>query len=143
MFMSDISIIVRKMRTFAERSLAEYALGFPEQLVLMYLTAHGASNQESIASSLDIDKGAITKTIAKLEAKGYVSRELNPQNRREKIVALTKEAEPVVDALKSSFANLQEVIFRGLSASDVLQMSSSLERVARNLSEESAAEREN
>lgn len=142
MFMSDISIIVRKMRTFAERSLAEYELGFPEQLVLMYLTAHGTSNQESIATSLDIDKGAITKTIAKLEAKGYVARELNPQNRREKIVVLTEEAAPVVEALKRSFANLQEVLFKGLTANDVLQMSNSLERVAKNLAEESAAIKE-
>lgn len=143
MFMSDISIIVRKMRTFAERSLAEYELGFPEQLVLMYLTAHGTSNQESIAASLDIDKGAITKTIFKLEVKGYVARELNPLNRREKIVALTGEASPVVEALKSSFANLQEVLFRGLTVSEVLQMSNSLERVAKNLAEESTAIKEN
>lgn len=142
MFLSDISIVVRKMRTFAEKSLSEYDLGFPEQLVLMHLTAHGTSNQESIAASLDIDKGAITKTIAKLEAKGYVVRELNPNNRREKIVALTNNAQPAINALKQSFDNLQETIFKGLSAEEIAQMSSGLARIAANLSEEIATQKE-
>lgn len=142
MFLSDISIVVRKMRTFAEKSLSRYDLGFPEQLVLMHLTAHGTSNQESIAASLDIDKGAITKTIAKLEAKGYVVRELNPNNRREKIVALTNNAQPAIDALKQSFDNLQETIFKGLSAEEIAQMSSGLARIAANLSEEIATQKE-
>lgn len=142
MFLSDISIVVRKMRTFAEKSLSEYDLGFPEQLVLMHLTAHGTSNQESIAASLDIDKGAITKTIAKLEAKGYVVRELNPNNRREKIVALTNNAQPAINALKQSFDSLQETIFKGLSAEEIAQMSSGLARIAANLSEEIATQKE-
>lgn len=142
MFLSDISIVVRKMRTFAEKSLSEYDLGFPEQLVLMHLTAHGTSNQESIAASLDIDKGAITKTIAKLEAKGYVVRELNPNNRREKIVALTNNAQPAINALKQSFDSLQETIFKGLSAEEIAQMSSGLARTAANLSEEIATQKE-
>lgn len=142
MFLSDISIVVRKMRTFAEKSLSEYDLGFPEQLVLMHLTAHGTSNQESIAASLDIDKGAITKTIAKLEAKDYVVRELNPNNRREKIVALTNNAQPAINALKQSFDSLQETIFKGLSAEEIAQMSSGLARTAANLSEEIATQKE-
>lgn len=142
MFLSDISIVVRKMRTFAEKSLSEYDLGFPEQLVLMHLTAHGTSNQESIAASLDIDKGAITKTIAKLEAKGYVVRELNPNNRREKIVALTNNAQPAINALKQSFDSLQETIFKGLSAEEIAQTSSGLARIAANLSEEIATQKE-
>ena len=50
MYMSDISIIVRKMRTFAERNMAHRGIGFPEQLVLMSLLANGESNQESIAA---------------------------------------------------------------------------------------------
>lgn len=142
MFLSDLSIVVRKMRIFSEKSLAGYGLGFPEQLVLMHLTAHGDSNQESIAASLDIDKGAITKTISKLEAKGYVVRELNPGNRREKIVALTGEAQLAIDALKQSFDSLQEVVFKGLSAEEVAQTSDCLKRIAANLSEETATRKE-
>ena len=58
MFMSDISIIVRYMRTQSERALSDSGIGFPEQLVLMTLLANGALNQEAIASRLDLDKGA-------------------------------------------------------------------------------------
>ena len=70
--MNDISIIVRHMRVFAERCMADEGLGFPEQLVIMCLAARKTSNQEQVASYLDIDKGAVAKTVAKLEAKGLV-----------------------------------------------------------------------
>ena len=89
MFMNDISIIVRHMRVFAERRMAEEGLGFPEQLVIMCLAASGTSNQERIASFLDIDKGAVAKTVAKLEAKGLVDGRTNEDNRREKILSLS------------------------------------------------------
>ena len=82
MFMSDISIIVRRMRTQAEHAMGGLEVGFPEQLVLMFLHSHGPSNQEAIVSALGVDKGAIAKTIAKLEAKDLVTRQVNPRNKR-------------------------------------------------------------
>lgn len=102
--MSDISIIVRKMRTFAERNMAHRGIGFPEQLVLMSLLANGESNQESIAAEHGIDRGAITKTLAKLEAKGLVTRKVNSKNKREKIVAqhLRRQASSTRCARRSS-----------------------------------------
>ena len=77
--MNDLSIIVRHMRVFAERCMADEGLGFPEQLVIMCLAARKTSNQEQVASYLDIDKGAVAKTVAKLEAKGLVDAQPNEE----------------------------------------------------------------
>ena len=135
MFMSDVSIIVRRMRTFAERAFASSGLGFPEQLVIMHLAAYGSSNQETIATSLDIDRGAITKTVGKLEAKGLVVREVNSANRREKIITLTEQAAPVIEQMKVVYKDLQGVLFKGLSEDDVDVLTANLSKVASNLSE--------
>ena len=108
--MSDISIIVRKMRTFAERNMAHRGIGFPEQLVLMSLLANGESNQESIAAEHGIDRGAIAKTLAKLEAKGLVARKVNSKNKREKIVCATPEATSVFNEMRASFVELDNTV---------------------------------
>lgn len=136
MFMSDVSIIVRKMRTYAERAFSPIGLGFPEQLVLMHLTAYGTSNQESIAAALDIDRGAIAKTVGKLEAKGLVAREVNSANRREKIISLTEQAAPVIDQMQVVFNELQEVLFKGLGKSEIEVLEDNLAKVASNLAGE-------
>ena len=85
MYMRDISVIERKLRTYAEHAGKDARLGFPEQVVVMYLASHGASKQEAIAQYLGIDKGSIAKTIAKLEAKGLLVRTVNPESKREKL----------------------------------------------------------
>lgn len=135
MFMSDISIIVRKMRTHAERSQAEAGVGFPEQLVLMYLKAHGASNQETIAAQLDIDKGAVTKTVAKLENKGLVTRQVNPKNKREKLVELEPSALPILESMMAGYKDFEAKMFAGLTEEQVSDLMTSLAQVARNISE--------
>lgn len=133
MFMSDISIIVRKMRLIAEANLDKYGIGFPEQLVIMYLSAHGASNQAAIADALEIDKGSIAKTVGKLETKGLVKRTENPLNRREKYVELTSAADEIQEAMRAAHENLDEVLFTGLSDEQIETTCRSLSTIADNL----------
>ena len=135
MFMSDVSIIVRKMRVAAERGQSSSGVGFPEQLVLMYLKAHGSSNQENIAAYLDIDKGAIAKTIAKLEKKGLVAREVNPNNRRENKVVLQPDAEDVLVGMRDSYRDFEARMFAGLSIDERGQLERLVALVARNVSD--------
>ena len=133
--MSDISIIVRKMRTFAERNMAHRGIGFPEQLVLMSLLANGESNQESIAAEHGIDRGAIAKTLAKLEAKGLVERKVNSKNKREKIVCATPEVASVFNEMRASFIDLDYMLFRGFTPEEKASACELIGRMAANLQE--------
>ena len=131
--MSDVSIIVRKMRLIAEASLDRYGIGFPEQLVIMYLSAHGESNQTAIAETLEIDKGSIAKTVSKLETKGLVNRTENPQNRREKNVVLTSAADEILGAMHTAHKQLDDVLFAGLTDEQAEITCKSLSIIADNL----------
>ena len=136
MFMSDISIIVRRMRTQAEHAMGGLEVGFPEQLVLMLLHGHGPSNQEAIVSALGVDKGAIAKTIAKLEAKDLITRQVNPRNKREKIVSLAPKAHQITQAMEDARASLNATLFAGFTPEEISQTCALLERMAQNVSED-------
>lgn len=133
MFMSDVSIIVRKMRLIAEANLSKYGIGFPEQLVIMFLNANGPSNQATIADQLEIDKGSIAKTISKLESKGLVNRTENPLNRREKHVELTPAADEILNAMHSTHEALDVLMFDGLDDKEIEATCSALSTIAGNL----------
>ena len=135
MLMSDISIIMRKMRVCADRHMSKHGIGFPEQQVLMLLKAHGPSNQEALANDLQIDKGSITRTVAKLESKGLVVREVNPQNKREKLVSLQPAAEDILHEMWSLYQRLETLMYNGLSQKEISQTTKCLEHMAANLSE--------
>lgn len=133
MLMADASVIVRKMRVYADRCMNGGTIGFPERLILMFLKAHGPSNQESISEELQVDKGSIARTISKLEEKGLVSREVNPNNKREKLVSLLPRAEDELDQMQDSYQQLEKTMFEGLTEKDIEKTSECLSRIAANL----------
>ncbi|MGN0072208.1 MAG: MarR family winged helix-turn-helix transcriptional regulator [Coriobacteriales bacterium] len=136
MFMRDLSVIERRMRLYAEHALADLGVGFPGQVVLMQLGARGSCRQEDLASHFSIDKGSIAKTVGKLEAKGLVSRVLNPADKREKLVELTAQGREVLDAMGSTYVELEQLMFAGLSQQELETTFAALERIAANLTEE-------
>lgn len=130
--MNDLSIIVRQMRVYAERALKELGVGFPEQVVIMYLMSHGSSNQRQIADYLGIDQGAITKTIGKLEAKELVVRTVNPSNRREKILVLAPAAAAMRDELNATYLEWSSAVFAGISDEQRTQFEQAIAKMAKN-----------
>lgn len=132
MFMSDLSIINRRMRVYAERSLADTGLGFPEQLVIMYLAGQEASNQEQIARFLEIDKGAVAKTVAKLESKGLVESAVNERNRREKTLRLSPAAQPVIVRMRQVLGEWETRVYDGVLPGDRRIVEESVARMAQN-----------
>lgn len=132
MFMNDISIIERQTRVFTERHMAHANVGFPEQRILMYLTGNAPSNQERIARSFGIDKGSITKSVAKLEEKGLIVRTINPENKREKTIELSKRGESILDDMKAVYREWDEKMYRGITEEDKQALHRVLGKMARN-----------
>ena len=97
----------------------------------------GDFTQERIARYLDIDKGAVAKTVGKLEQKGFVERTVNPQNKREKLVVATDKAAHVFDKMEREYAIISTRMFAGLSKDEIQQLEASLGTIAENLSSES------
>ena len=136
MFMRDLSVIERRMRLYAEHALAGLGVGFPEQVVIMQRGARGTCRQEDLAAHFSIDKGSIAKTVGKLEAKGLVSRVLNPADKREKLVELTSAGNELLASMGSTYVELEKLMFAGLTQQELETTFAALERIAANLSED-------
>lgn len=133
MVMNDLSIIVRQMRVFSERKLHFLDIGFPEQIVLMFLTSHENVNQDQIAKHYAIDKGAIAKTIGKLEEKGYITRSENPDDKREKRILLTEQANKSIQCMHEVLDDWYSVIYSQISDEDIRRFEDTIGKIAANL----------
>ncbi len=119
MIMNHFSIIVRYSRIFCERKGAGYGVGFPEQVILMYLSEHGPVNQDTIARFYMIDKGAIAKTANRLEEKGFVERHENPDDKREKILSISEKGQGIIAGMRANLEEWNHVIFEGISPQEL------------------------
>ena len=81
---------------YVNRNLEEFGIN-TTQLHLLFEIAHESNiNQEMIATRCNINKGAVARSIRKLEEKGLVKREIDKNNRRQNRLSLTKNGEDIL-----------------------------------------------
>jgi DNA-binding MarR family transcriptional regulator len=124
---------MRHSRTFCERKLREYDIGFPEQVILMYLSEHKYVSQEDIAKNFMIDKGAIAKSLSKLETKEYVIRKENPVDKRGKLILLSTTGEQILSHMETLLEEWNQYFFMGLSVEEMEQFDRLSKIVADNV----------
>ena len=68
-------------------------------------SAHGCSslNAHDICEKLQITKPAVSQTLNNLEKKGYITRDIDPADRRKISVTVTGEGRVVMDEVRQSY----------------------------------------
>ena len=121
MLMNNLSIIVRHSKVFCERRLHDFGVGFPEQVILMYLASNNGVNQDAVAQHFMLDKGAVAKTLRKLEEKGLIERHQNPENKRENLISIAPAGRSILGEMGKALDEWNQYFFEGLSDDDIRQ----------------------
>ncbi len=86
--------------------------------VLYFLNQNNGCNQQCICNNLAIDKTAMVKVIDYLIKVGFVDRNVNPNDRREHFIVLTKKGLKQTEDIVASFNKIDTEIFSTISAGD-------------------------
>lgn len=133
MLMNNLSIIVRHSKVFCERRLHNSGVGFPEQVILMYLASNNGVNQDAIAQHFMLDKGAIAKTLRKLEEKGLIERHQNPENKRENLISIAPAGQSILGEMGAALEEWNQSFFEGLSDEEIQQYRRITKKIADNM----------
>lgn len=102
--------IAREVSKLAGRMLRDQGIGTAEFDVVHVIRKNPGITQAGIRDQLGIDKGAMARQIASLEAKGFLIRKENPQDGRSQLLYTTEKA----DQLKNSKAYIESVFYEWL-----------------------------
>lgn len=87
-------------------------------------------SQQKLADLLGEDKSQVTRMVNRLEKEGYLTREVNPEDRREKLIAPTEKAD-AVRAMDIELTNrYYEWLLSVLSPEEQEQFLATLEKLA-------------
>jgi DNA-binding MarR family transcriptional regulator len=117
---------------FCDRRLSDADVGFTGQSILMYLYHGEIVNQDTIAKHFMLDKGAIAKTLNKLEQKQLITRTDNPQNKREKLIAITELGKSNFDFYEKELKELHSFLYEGLSEKEIAEFNRIVEIISNN-----------
>lgn len=124
-------------RRLFERKMASIGVHRSQHRILMYLAEHRgeAISQKDIAARFDISPAAITVTLKKLEAGGYITRRTLKDDNRVNMVTATDKALAVVEKTKQFSDELEEVIFADFSDRELECFAASLEKMQKAMHE--------
>ena len=97
--------------------------------------AEGRISQQELADALHQDKVTITRAIDHLCERGFVKREVCPNDRRKHHLKLLPKAEAAVIEIKAAYAAINRTALKGMPAVERRQMTEQLRNTLGNLSQ--------
>ncbi len=109
-----VLIISRSHFLYLNKHLKDFNLkGY--QITMLFEIYKGKNlSQNEIGSNYNIDKGVISRTLKKLEEDGFISREIDKDNRRRNIVSLTQKGEEVIEEIIRIFEEWEDEIYQDI-----------------------------
>ena len=89
----QITKIAREANRFTVQTMKEDGIGTAEMDVIHFVRHNPGTTQKEMWEALKIDKGATARRVARLEEKGYLTREPNPLDGRSQLLYPTEKAE--------------------------------------------------
>lgn len=106
----QITKIAREAGKLTVRMMKETGIGSGEFDLLHAVRHTPGISQSEICKQLNMDKGAVARRVASLEAKGYLTRRKNPEDGRGQMLYATEVAEE----LKRSKTQIETVFYEWL-----------------------------
>ncbi|MEO6303281.1 MAG: MarR family transcriptional regulator [Bacteroidia bacterium] len=101
--------------------------------ILYFLNENNGCNQQCICNNLAIDKTAMVKVIDHLIKNDLVDRVINPDDRREHFIKLTKKGLKQTEEVVRSFMAIDAEIFSTVSKEEQEVFNRVLDKLASNL----------
>jgi DNA-binding MarR family transcriptional regulator len=98
--------------------LEEHGVSMWGYSVLLTLDQSSVRTQAALAEAIGADKTRIIPTLDELQAKGYIERRPDPDDRRVRLLAITESGRAVKDAVQDKIQRGEERWLATLSAAD-------------------------
>ncbi|KAA0212542.1 MAG: MarR family transcriptional regulator [Lautropia sp.] len=139
----SVGFLVRQLRmSFThciDRTMAEYDLTDAQWGPLLLIARGRARTAAALAQALDLDAGAMTRTLDRLQAKGLIRRTRSREDRRVWVLELTPAGEQAAAQVPAGLAHANNVHLAGFDRKEFEQLRAYLVRMIDNGRHERAA----
>jgi DNA-binding MarR family transcriptional regulator len=117
-FLSPVHKAGRQIGIHFEREMAGTDLAPQEGHLLVYLRSYAPCPVGEVVTVFGLRGSTATSVLDRLESKGLITREDNPEDRRSWLLALTADGKRVADDVQKIVDALEASIARRISAKD-------------------------
>ncbi len=127
--------MIRSARKTVNENLRPLNLSSAEGNILLHLLTQGEElRQEQLVEQLDISKPAVSRALDSLEAKGFVVRQQDVDDRRAHRVRLTEQAREIGPAVEQAYNQLYTLALQGITQEELANFVQIFRRMSENFS---------
>ncbi|MED1055668.1 MarR family winged helix-turn-helix transcriptional regulator [Bacillus mycoides] len=114
----------------------EFGLTGQQESMLFYINLNENTTANNIASTFNISKSAVSQVLSKLEKQKMISKQVNPNNKREYFLTLGPNGRKYIDRLSKLDDVLIEKYFSKIDIEALEQMTETLTKINKVILEE-------
>jgi DNA-binding MarR family transcriptional regulator len=131
----ELTRAARSLRTFLSHTLSESGIYAGQEAVILALATEEPMTASAIAQAAGVKPPTMTRTLARMEAQGFIRRVADEHDGRQMRAALTEEGERRRGAIELAIRATEAHALAGLSDKEMRQFRKLLRKVNRNFGE--------
>lgn len=139
----NISKIARCAQKYSNGSLNKLGVGSTEYECLQVIRRNEGTSQSFLREQLHVDKAAVTRMIASLERKGFITRSRDEQDKRTDRICSTRKALEIRADKMSAESMFYEWLLEGCTEEELEPFLALLEQLCRKAKDERRADYRN
>ncbi len=125
--------INRLHRKAAENRFSDCHIHRSQHGILMFLShSEHTPTQKELADRFEVSPAAVTTSLKKLEADGYINRQANASDTRENMISITEKGRRMVEYSRAAFDELDRKTYTGLTEDELLTLDGILTKIIAN-----------
>lgn len=134
----DVGYLIKnindKLKVYADADLKRYNLTFTQSRVFAYLQERGGqATQKEIEVFLEVSHPTVVGIVSRMEQNGYVTSFIDGNDKRNKIVKLTKKAKNLGTDMENNILDTENKLLSSLSEEDIAHLREMLLVIYKNL----------
>lgn len=104
--------------------------------ILYVLWQHDHISISSLSAQTSLANTTLTAMLDRMEKMGLIVRKADPQDRRNRLIALTEKAKALQEDYTKISQQMNEIYYTGFTEAEIVQFEAYLQRVLNNLEKE-------
>lgn len=121
-FNSFTGVYYRKIQIYMKKAFKQLGISFDEGIVLQNVLLNPGTTQDRIAEALVLDAAAVARSLKSLEAKGCLTRVVDMNNQRRKLVTITPDGEELANQINIAMNAWDMEIFKDMPEDQVARI---------------------
>ncbi len=127
-----ISITDRHSKMYYTQQFSPLGLSSGQHIIILCVSEHEGFTQEQLAAVLHMNKSTVARFTAQLEKNGFLTRKVNPVDKREYHLYTTDKAKGICPQIQQVLHSWNERITEGLSDREIALAEEVLQKITGN-----------